>query len=313
MTDISISRYSPDKKKVWDAFVSESQNATFLHYRSFMDYHSDRFCDHSLIVLYRGVPVGLFPANEVREIVYSHQGLTYGGLLLGRKHGAQKIIDIFVRIKEYYSSHAKKVIYYKSIPHIYHLSPSEEDLYAMFRVGAHLCGRSPSATIRLSSFILPGKKNNGKKRGIENGLSLVGVTDPGTVINLVAENLAIKYGIKPVHSEDELRLLRASFPKNIEIFHLIDSFSNIVGGAIIFKTHCVAHAQYLTVTPRAKQIRGMDVMIGCLIDHYKNESIYFDFGISSENNGKYLNQKLMSQKEEFGASVICYDQYQIDL
>ena len=46
---ISICRYTQDKHTQWDDFVKVSKNGTFLFLRAYMDYHSDRFQDHSLM------------------------------------------------------------------------------------------------------------------------------------------------------------------------------------------------------------------------------------------------------------------------
>jgi len=35
---------------LWDNFVSEAKNSSFLFYRNFMEYHQDRFEDHSLLL-----------------------------------------------------------------------------------------------------------------------------------------------------------------------------------------------------------------------------------------------------------------------
>ena len=57
---IDIRRYeaSTDKDR-WDEFIATSaRNATFLHCRGYMDYHSDRFNDMSLMA-YKGMVYGL--------------------------------------------------------------------------------------------------------------------------------------------------------------------------------------------------------------------------------------------------------------
>ena len=63
MTDIQITRYDTTFKKEWDDFVSNSKNATFLLKRGYMDYHSDRFPDHSLIFTRAGKIFALLPAS----------------------------------------------------------------------------------------------------------------------------------------------------------------------------------------------------------------------------------------------------------
>ena len=77
-----IRRYSADRADEWNAFVAVSKNATFLFDRRYMDYHSDRFQDCSLMVYYKSSLYALLPANLKGDTLYSHQGLTYGGLLM---------------------------------------------------------------------------------------------------------------------------------------------------------------------------------------------------------------------------------------
>ncbi|MDO4958531.1 MAG: GNAT family N-acetyltransferase [Prevotellaceae bacterium] len=61
---ISICRYTQNKQTEWDAFVKVSKNGTFLFLRAYMDYHSDRFTDHSLMYYNeKGKLIAVLPAN----------------------------------------------------------------------------------------------------------------------------------------------------------------------------------------------------------------------------------------------------------
>ena len=60
-----------------------------------MDYHSDRFNDHSLLFYHKEKLVALLPANEKEKDVHSHQGLTYGGLIISEHTNAQTVLNIF--------------------------------------------------------------------------------------------------------------------------------------------------------------------------------------------------------------------------
>ena len=63
---LEIRRYTPAMANEWNKFVAASKNGTFLFDRNFMDYHSDRFHDHSLLV-YRGHQLyALLPTVGVR-------------------------------------------------------------------------------------------------------------------------------------------------------------------------------------------------------------------------------------------------------
>ena len=84
---ITVRRYTPADKPLWDGFVALSKNATFLHYRDYMDYHSDRFNDFSLMAFDGGRLLALLPANLSGDTLYSHQGLTFGGWLMPLEDG----------------------------------------------------------------------------------------------------------------------------------------------------------------------------------------------------------------------------------
>ena len=49
-----IIKYTPEYRQQWDAYVAKARNATFLFYRNYMDYHSDRFKDYSLLFFKKG-------------------------------------------------------------------------------------------------------------------------------------------------------------------------------------------------------------------------------------------------------------------
>ena len=46
-----------------------------------MEYHSDRFKDYSLLFYRDGQLVGLLPANIRNDTLFSHEGLTFGGVI----------------------------------------------------------------------------------------------------------------------------------------------------------------------------------------------------------------------------------------
>lgn len=53
-----------DEGPLWNEFVRNSKNGTFLFCRDYMDYHADRFEDFSAIVESNGRPLALFPASR---------------------------------------------------------------------------------------------------------------------------------------------------------------------------------------------------------------------------------------------------------
>src|SRR5688572_4892059 len=145
---IVVERYQPESLESWNEFVAESRNGTFLLGRGYMDYHADRFTDHSLILRSDiGSIVGLLPANESAGSLHSHGGLTYGGLITSARTGTAATLEMFTEIRTYMRSHELSALHYKTIPWIYHRQPAEDDRYALFRHQAELTRRDVLSVI----------------------------------------------------------------------------------------------------------------------------------------------------------------------
>ena len=66
-----------------------------------MEYHKDRFDDYSLLIFdVKDKLVAVLPAHKVENILHSHQGLTYGGLVLNAKVILSDVILIVKDLKE---------------------------------------------------------------------------------------------------------------------------------------------------------------------------------------------------------------------
>ena len=94
---IAVRPYTPDEAECWNELVAQSRNGTFLFDRRYMDYHSDRFADHSLLFSERGKTVALLPANRCGDTLHSHQGLTYGGLVMSQGVTTAKACEMLAK------------------------------------------------------------------------------------------------------------------------------------------------------------------------------------------------------------------------
>jgi hypothetical protein len=299
----------------WDEMVSSSRNGTFLHHRGYMDYHSDRFTDCSLVALHDGKPCALLPACIDGDTLYSHRGLTYGGWLLPLKHfDATVMVEVMDTAIEWMRAHGIKRLVYKPVPHIYHRYPCEEDLYALFRHGAHLTETNISTTIDLTCP-LPldrGNKsgsNAARKAGIQVGPS----EDWEGYWQLLSSLLDSRYGTRPVHTLDEMRLLQSRFPDNIRLYTAtLDG--ELLAGVVMYLSMPVAHCQYIGASPRGKDSKALTLLFDHLIaEHQRLGYRYFDFGISNEDHGRYLNEGLVRQKSRLGGRGIVYNVLEIAL
>jgi len=311
MSSISIEPYDPSCETAWNAFNHQALNGHFLFDRSFMGYHGDRFSDASLVVLQQGEIRALFPANVSNGLLHSHQGLTFGGLVHGDDVGPAEALEIFTSIGRRAKTMDVEAIRYKAMPAIYHRAPAQSDLYALFRNGAVCHRRDTSSTI---DYRAPGPRSRRRgrslRKSLSGGLDLVwddaGWTEYWQVLT---ETLARRHGRAPVHTEGEIRLLAARFPDNIKLLTAQKSGS-VVGGVVVFETPYVAHAQYIAASPFGQELSALDAIFDHLINSYAETKRYFDFGISTEEEGQRLNVGLSGYKQEWGAGCVVQDTYQ---
>lgn len=130
--------------------------------------------------------------------------------------------------------------------------------------------------------------------------------------NLLTEVLVLQHGVGPVHSLSEINNLRQSFPENIRCFSARKD-GIVIAGTLVFETQGVAHTQYLASGLLGRDLGGLDLVISNLIEKYSNTKKYFDFGISTEEEGAILNEGLISQKEGFGARALVHDFFRLSL
>lgn len=328
---MTILPYSINKREVWNKFVEESKQGTFLFDRNFMDYHADRFFDCSLLVYSDDVTeadagydslIALFPANwnDSEKTVYSHQGLTYGGILTKSSITQNEVLLIMQKILMYYEGYlGAKALIYKSIPYIYSRIPSQEDLYAVFRAGGQLLARGVATVVSVSHPLnMRTLRVRQAKKALEHGLYIERLKDADNECLgeywSVLENVLIEHhNTKPVHTLEEISLLMKRFPRNIKTFVVKNTDSHIVAGIVVFETDTVAHIQYIASAPEGRKYGAMDLLLRHICGEKYKEKDFIDFGISTENGGQILNEGLIFQKEGFGGRSVCYDIYKIDI
>ena len=144
---IEIKKYDSSHKTIWDTFITISRVNTFLFQRDFMEYHSDRFEDFSLLIYRKGKLEAVLPGNIKHNVFYTHQGLTYGGLVTSAKITAIDVLTIFEEVNLFLKESGINEVLYKAIPLIYHKQPMQEDVYALYRLKADKISCTLSSTI----------------------------------------------------------------------------------------------------------------------------------------------------------------------
>jgi len=275
-----------------------------------MEYHSDRFEDFSLMVYDEKKLVAVLPANRVGETVYSHQGLTYGGLVLPLKIKANVTIEIIDAVVLFLKQNAVLELLYKQLPILYFSKVSNEIDYFLLQKGAHLLRKDMNLAINLSKDLMISKSKLKHFNKSNANLQIVEETDFTFFWNYVLQpRLKDKYNLKPVHNLAEISLLKSYFPDNIKQFSAYFE-EQMVAGITIFDFGNVIKSQYGSTTKEGEQLRALDFLYITLINKYKKEGkLYFDMGIVNENEGKEFNSGLLNQKEELGCDIYNQDYY----
>ncbi|MDR3024448.1 GNAT family N-acetyltransferase [Chryseobacterium sp.] len=309
--EFEIIKYNNSYKEIWNSFISASKNGLFFFDRDFMEYHSDRFKDHSILILKNNKIVAVLPANESERQIISHGGLTFGSLILSHAVKASEVLEIFSQIKKYYCDLSFNEIIYKAVPSIFHKYPSEEDLYALFRNDANLFRRDISSVIDLSNPIRFSETKRQLVRKCEENKIIVTERTNFEEYWILLTSVLQKFDTKPVHTIEEITLLKTKFPENIKLYEA-QKDGSILAGIVIFDFGNVIHTQYMAASPEGRKIGALDFINHSLLDKFKDRK-YYSFGISTENQGTYLNEGLIQQKENMGARGIALDFYSIKL
>jgi len=310
---ISVRKYASSDFDIWNDFVKNAKNSLFMHNRNFMEYHSDRFTDNSLMFYDDEELLALLPCNIKDNELFSHGGLTYGGFITNLKMKQYKMQECFTALKTYMVENNIKSLTYKTIPYCYDTIASQEDLYSLYVNGAKVLKVEPSTLIDMT---IPVKLPKGRKaqiaRAKREGVKIELSNDFESFIELENKILSELHNTKAVHSPAELHLLQSRFPEQIELYAAMYE-GKLIAGTVIFVYDNVVHTQYMAANDKAREIGALDYTISEVIEKYKQTKRYLDFGISSENAGQYLNEGLIAQKESFGGRTMVYQTWKLDM
>lgn len=313
---IRIEKYSGEKEDIWNRFNQESKNSLFMFDRKYMDYHSDRFKDHSLLFYDEDKLIAILPLSEHGEELKSHGGLTYGGFITDSKMKQHTMMDCFNELIKYAKENSFKKIMYKCIPHIYHNQPAEEDRFALFANGAKLDTIDVSTYVNL---VAPLKMPKGRKAQISRAKregvvieELSSLDDFEAFIELENAVLNERHEVSAVHTGAELKLLKDRLPENIHLFVAMKD-GKLIAGTVVYEYDQVIHTQYMAADDEARTIGALDLTVATVIEKYKNTKKWLDFGISTEHGKIYLNEGLCSQKEGFGGRTGVYEIWELNL
>ncbi len=317
---LRIATYQPDDAAGWDGLVARSVNGTLLHTRRFLSHQGDRFRDASLAVrddhdrLVAVLPAAHDPADD--QVVVSHPGLTYGGLVHAGL-GAATVLDALRLAAGLWSGQGATTLRYKAVPRTYQRVPAEADLYAMFRLGASRYRCDVSACVDLTGP-LPVSRNRVRRRRTAEAAGVrvrpAGPDDVTAIWAVVTANRQDRYGVRPTHSADDVRALLGLFPGDVRAHAAVGPDGEVLATGLSFRTPTTWHTQYLAASEAGFALGAQDLLVFALVDEARAAGHrYFDFGISNEDGGRVLNESLHHYKEGYGAGAVVHEFYDLDL
>ncbi|EPR73895.1 hypothetical protein ADIWIN_1065 [Winogradskyella psychrotolerans RS-3] len=278
-----------------------------------MDYHSDRFEDFSVMIYKDDQLYALLPANVVDDKVISHQGLTYGSFVLQDKSKFFYAFEAFKAMLAFYESESIKQFEIKVIPTFYNRMLADELDYFLYKANAELLKKEVLMVIDYAHKLRFQKnRREGLNKALRSGLELKVDTNFSEFWNSVLiPNLDKKHGVKPVHSLEEIELLASRFPENIKQVNIYKD-GKVVAGTTVFLTETTVHPQYVSGNTDKNAFGSLDLAYDFIINKMCDYKRYFDFNISSEDNGKKINEGLIFWKESCGARAHTANTYLLE-
>jgi hypothetical protein len=292
---------------------------TILHTRAFLGYHGDRFEDASVLLrdgeghLVGVVPAAVDPGGRHR--VASHPGATFGGVVHGGSLRGAAMLEALATVCGHYRSHGFERLGYAPVPAIYHRQPGQDDLYALFRLGAERVRCDLSCAVDLDTGSrLSSRRRRGLAKARRAGVEVV--EGPELVEELwpvIETNLRERHGARPVHTAAEMRALVDHFPSQI-VVAIARLRDDPVAGVVVFESERVSKAQYIASVAEGTAVGALDAVFDhCLERSAGRGARFFDFGTSNREAGRVLNEGLYGFKSQFGGGGVAHEFYELDL
>ncbi|WP_052158279.1 hypothetical protein [Lacinutrix jangbogonensis] len=274
-----------------------------------MDYHSDRFEDFSLMVFKGENLIALLPGNKKGKTLFSHQGLSYGGLIVSKKIRTIDYIETFSTLLKWLNTKGVLEMRIKQLPFIYNKHLTQEFEYIMHDIDCKVVANNSYYVLdQLQQY----KPNRNRLRGIKKGKDVMTLEDSGMDYfweHVLTKNLCDKFGVMPVHTYQEIVLLQSKFPNQIK-FYSAKEGGIIHAGALLFITDNVVHFQYSSGKENRDETGALDFLFDAIIRKY-SEYKYISFGSSATDDTLKIDSGLAYWKESFGAYLIPQRTYAI--
>ncbi|WP_157686740.1 hypothetical protein [Nonlabens sp. Hel1_33_55] len=308
---MNITRYTSVYKNQWDDFIRKSASGCFLHERDFMEYHADRFVDHSLMIWNEDELVACFPAHISNKVLKSHRGLTYASLLVDREESQfdQILAELihYVRQQQFDSLELK-------LPPPFYNANFDWEWSILKNSGFKTSLESVDLVVDFTHDWQPSRKKTiGYRNGKFEKLKLVKYLSLKDFwSDLLEPQLMSRHQAKPTHNIEEIQLLQDYFNSKILQYGVVYN-RELVAGITLFDFDHILKIQYAAGNKKGFELNAMDFLYLEIIKEAKEQGRkYVDLGTVNHPDGS-LNEGLLRFKKQLGAVTTPVHELTLDL
>lgn len=300
-TRVHAAKFEPCRRAAWDDFVRRSRNGHFMLERGYLDYHAQRFCDESLLFFRDERLVALLPAHRHDGALITHAGLPFAGLIVGPRTPHRDVRGVFEAVRAHLRDTGVRRLVYTPTPPCYHAAPFEDDLYLLHHLGARCTAMKLSAGF-------PGSVPPGLSAQTARCLRRVGRKHPCVYrecddVDAFWAHLEVflhsRHGARPLHSAEEMALLRSRFPAQIRMI-VAEAQGDVVAGLLIYLTDRAQRLQY-SFRRGVQPPRLLARLYLHAASHPELRRSWVDLGTSVDPLTGDIDEPLLTSKEILGA------------
>ncbi|MBM7855536.1 hypothetical protein JOC37_001933 [Desulfohalotomaculum tongense] len=308
---------------LWESFVKNSRNGTFMQQREFLSYHPpERFNDRSLLILSdKGHLLAVLPAAEKKEgkkkVLHSHPGASHGGIIIGHETKTNSMLEVVAEIKQFAQQKGFDAVELKLVPRIYHTWPCDEIDYALRYHGFKVAYTELATAVPLQDYNHNKAKSTvlrNVRKALKNNLTVRETDDVKTYWLILTRNLKERHQAKPTHTYAEIIDLMNRFKGKIKLFGVFNQEKLIAGTVVFILNRRAVNCFYIAQDENYQSLRPLNLLFYRLIEWGKKHGFtYLDWGISTENRGTKVNTRLFNFKESFGGRGVLREAYRCSL
>jgi hypothetical protein len=311
--DVTIERLTPSLLNEWEQVVEQASNGHAMARVPYFTYHADRFEDHSLLFKKSSRFLAVLPANRDGRVLYSHQGISFGGLIMAQRARFEDVQEMFRLLLAHLHDEGIEKLIYRAPPHPYQVAPREDDIIFLERAGARIVETKIHNMVRC---VAKAPRNKGWKncisRSVKSGLQIRNDASIDEFWPMIERLVREVHRSQPVHSLDEIKLLKSRLGDDMPLLTAHSADGALLGGHLFLRSPSVLTAMYIGESPDGRDLGAGRFTLHHLLTDPAYQGIWLDLGqLVNPANNEVLDS-LLSYKEAAGSRVISRHTWEIE-